>query len=323
MEPELSPLRQQQRPAPEPPRQQQRPAPEPPRETSQQANTCEMGTQMQEEEEEEEEVEAPQQKAKEGKQDDKGQEDADPELLPMDPKPYPAKGPELVLSLSDADVDKQGALKQASADALEDGDFAKALDRLSQAIMIGNVSAMMYTKRAEILLKLKRPCACIADCHTAVEINPDSAKAYRIRGKAWRRLGSWEQAHKDISLSQKIDYDDNMVDMQKLVAEKRNAIVAKKAESRLQEEERHEENLLRRRKAHETRAQAEEDAKVEAEAKAKKEGSLRGRCSSCARRFRGPDPKEEDEDAADADSGPSDTQAGSDKTPEDHTEDID
>merc|ERR1711972_426589 len=97
---------------------------------------------------------------------------------------------------SDEQMDQQGELKQLAAEAMEDGDKQKALDKLTEAFAIGNVTAMMYAKRADILLKLKRPNAAIADCTAALEINPDSGKAFRMRGKAHRFLGHWAQAHK-------------------------------------------------------------------------------------------------------------------------------
>lgn len=195
-----------------------------------------------EEEEEEEEPEEPEEV-----------EEEDPERLPEDPEPYPEKGPSGEQELSDAQLDKQGDLKQAAAEALEDGDLPKALEKYTEAIKIGNASAMMYAKRAEILLKLKRPCACIADCTSALEINPDSGKAYRVRGKANRRLGRWEPAHEDLSMGQKIDFDDDTVDMQKFVEAKWKKIAEKKNRQRLRieriEKKRQEKELKRRREA--------------------------------------------------------------------------
>merc|ERR1712129_79948 len=102
---------------------------------------------------------------------------------------------------------------------MEDGDMQKALDEFTKAIKIGNATAMMFAKRADMLLKMKKPCACIADCDAALEVNPDSAKAYRIRGKAHRKLGHWEEAHKDLATAQSLDYDDDIVDVQKFVQE--------------------------------------------------------------------------------------------------------
>merc|ERR1719384_3091154 len=95
---------------------------------------------------------------------------------------------------------------------------------------------MMYAKRAELLLKLKRPNACISDCNAAINVNPDSGKAYRARGKAHRKLGHWEEAHKDLSTAQKLDYDDEIVDVQKFVAERYKKIEEKKVKQRIKAE---------------------------------------------------------------------------------------
>merc|ERR1719323_418192 len=149
---------------------------------------------MEKEEEEEEEEEEPEEPEE--------PEEEDPERLPEDPEPYPECAPVGEVELSDEQFDAQGAAKQAATEAIEDGDLNKALDKYTEAIKIGNATAMMYAKRAEILLKLKRPCACISDCDAALEVNPDSAKAYRTRGKAHRKLGHWEEAHKVVVVVQ-------------------------------------------------------------------------------------------------------------------------
>jgi len=63
------------------------------------------------------------------------------------------------------------------------------------------------------LLKMKRPVAACADATAAIEINPDSAKAYKLRGKARRYLAEYEGAVTDLNRSQKDDYDDGVADM--------------------------------------------------------------------------------------------------------------
>mmetsp|Transcript_83480 Transcript_83480/g.202442 ORF Transcript_83480/g.202442 Transcript_83480/m.202442 type:complete len:399 (-) Transcript_83480:114-1310(-) len=206
-----------------------------------------------EEEEEEEEPEEPE------------PEEEDPERLPEDPEPYPESGPQGEVELSDEQLDAQGALKQAAVEAVEDGNLEEALKKYTEAIKMGNVSAMMYAKRAELLLKLKRPNACISDCNAAIGVNPDSGKAYRIRGKAHRKLGHWEDAHKDISTSQKLDFDDDMVDMHKFVDEKFKKINERQTRKRLRVEERaqkkREAEIQRRREA--IKKQQEEQQKRE------------------------------------------------------------
>mmetsp|Transcript_6727 Transcript_6727/g.11968 ORF Transcript_6727/g.11968 Transcript_6727/m.11968 type:complete len:246 (-) Transcript_6727:57-794(-) len=118
--------------------------------------------------------------------------------------------------LSDAEMDEQASLKEKAADAAEDGDLAKAVELQTAALQLGP-SAMMLCKRAEWLLKLKRPKAAAADASAALEMNPDSIKAFRIRGKARRQLGEYEAALKDLSEAQRADYDDGVEEVLRYV----------------------------------------------------------------------------------------------------------
>eukprot|EP00747_Dinoflagellata_sp_TGD_P016693 gnl/TRDRNA2_/TRDRNA2_125296_c0_seq2.p1 gnl/TRDRNA2_/TRDRNA2_125296_c0~~gnl/TRDRNA2_/TRDRNA2_125296_c0_seq2.p1 ORF type:complete len:151 (+),score=47.04 gnl/TRDRNA2_/TRDRNA2_125296_c0_seq2:151-603(+) len=124
-------------------------------------------------------------------------------------------------------LEAAAAAKQAAVEALEAGDASAALESYTKAILAGGATAMLHARRAELLLKQSRPCAAIRDCDAALKINPDSGKAYRIRGIAHRKLGHWESAHQDLVLAQKLDYEPSVVDLAKVVAEK-----AKKAASR-------------------------------------------------------------------------------------------
>lgn len=146
-----------------------------------------------------------------------------------DEAPLPASPAEDDISkeLNDADLDKQGELKQQAQDALEDGDIQAAVDKLTEAMMLGGVSAMMVAKRAEMLIKQKRYKACIADATLALTLNPDSAKAYRVRGKARRFLGDYEGSSSDLGQAQKIDYDDGVAEIHEYV-QKRWAKIQKK-----------------------------------------------------------------------------------------------
>lgn len=63
----------------------------------------------------------------------------------------------------------------------------KAVDSYTAALLIGNPTALLYTRRAEVLLKLQRYVAAIRDCDEALKLNPDNARAYRIRGTANRQ----------------------------------------------------------------------------------------------------------------------------------------
>lgn len=148
-------------------------------------------------------------------------EDDDPDRLPEDAEPFPEHGPSGgEIHLTDTQIGNMDKVKQEAVEALEDGDHQKALDKYTEIVMMGNTTAMVYAKRAEVLLNLKRPNACIADCTAAISVNPNNGKAYRTRGKAQRALGHWKNAHKDLSNGQQLDFDDDTVEMQTLVAKK-------------------------------------------------------------------------------------------------------
>ncbi|KAH8092439.1 hypothetical protein JL720_5412 [Aureococcus anophagefferens] len=53
-------------------------------------------------------------------------------------------------------------------------------------------------KRAEVLLKGGRPAACVADATVALGINPDSAKAYKLRAKARCKLGDYGRGRRGL-----------------------------------------------------------------------------------------------------------------------------
>jgi len=222
-------------------------------------------------------------------QDEQCEPPDDRDVMEEDPEPYPEKGPDLDEDLTVMQSRKQQEIHQRAMRALQKGSFRKALEIFTEAIGMGNPSAAMYAKRAEALLKLGRPCACISDCGFALEINPDSVKALRVRGKAYAKLARWEDAHKDISTSQQLDFDDELIDLQSSISQKFRNIQEEQRQKRLRDEQCFEENLIRRRKAHEERVKAEEEAK-EAEARAKAERSLWRRCVRCSRRLRGKGP---------------------------------
>lgn len=67
---------------------------------------------------------------------------------------------------------------------------------------------MLYAKRGQCYLQLNKPNACIRDCTRALVINPDSATAYKFRGRAHRLLGLWEDAARDLRDACKIDFDE-------------------------------------------------------------------------------------------------------------------
>jgi len=99
--------------------------------------------------------------------------------------------------------------------------------------MLGSPTALVYAKRAEVLLQLKRPSACIEDCNTALALNPDVGKAFRLRGIAWTHLGNWSEAHVDLLRGQQLDFHENIVALHQFVHERYQRIRARETQQYL------------------------------------------------------------------------------------------
>ncbi|KAJ8611959.1 hypothetical protein CTAYLR_004402 [Chrysophaeum taylorii] len=126
-----------------------------------------------------------------------------------------------------ADLDKQADLKTQAEEKLAAGDVDAALGFFSDAIALGAPSATMLCKRGDLLLKRGRPAAAAADATKALEINQDSAKAYRLRAKARRKLGQYDDSSADFGQAQRIDFDDGVVEEQTYVAKRAKKLRAK------------------------------------------------------------------------------------------------
>ncbi len=110
--------------------------------------------------------------------------------------------------------------KMEAAEAAANGDLAAAVLGYTKAIAGGLASALTYAKRADCLLKLGHPTAAVDDCKRAVELNPDSAKAYKVMAKALARKGSWAEAYAQLCVGNKIDSDEDSAALQKSMAAK-------------------------------------------------------------------------------------------------------
>lgn len=120
----------------------------------------------------------------------------------------------------------------------------------TEAILL-NPNALFFAKRAQAFLKLKKPNAAIRDCERALKINPDSATAFKFRGRANRLLGNWEDAAKDLRQACKLDYDDETDEWLKEVTPN-----AKKLEQhKIKQERKKAEKELNERKERVRRAQ--------------------------------------------------------------------
>merc|ERR1712232_47976 len=99
------------------------------------------------------------------------------------------------------------------------------------------------------------------DCTAALEINPDSAKAFKIRARAYVKLERWEDAHKDFQEGLKIDGDDEQTYQDSLEAEAkakemRASVTAKRVK---EEKDEYDRKLKESKEAYEAGLKANEE----------------------------------------------------------------
>lgn len=135
------------------------------------------------------------------------------------------------------DFDKAMQAKQEASDLKSQGLFDEALVKFNEAIVTAEPSAMLLANRAYVLFKLNQYSAAIRDCDEALSKNPDSAKALRIRGECNLKKGKYQNALKDLSAAQTIDFDEEAAAMLKEATEKCKEIDAAEVKKKLGEEE--------------------------------------------------------------------------------------
>lgn len=110
--------------------------------------------------------------------------------------------------VTEEDIEKSNEKKREAIELVSDGKFEEAVNAYTEAILLNPNSALLYAKRGQCYLNLQKPNACIRDCVRALEINPDSAAAYKFRGRANRLLGNFVKAAEDLRNACKIDFDE-------------------------------------------------------------------------------------------------------------------
>ena len=199
----------------------------------------------------------------------------------------------------------------AASDAMGAGDYAKAVELYTTALSL-MPSPLTFAKRAECYLKLSKPNAAgaspgrlpvlvppqpfsqapwllraVRDCDAALKLNPDSAKSYKVRGKAKRLLGDYEAAVKDLGTGQNADFDEmtqEALDEVKPFASRAMARRAKTARKAAEKEKKERmKRVARAKKEYEAQKKAEEEEK-------KAQGGMPGGseccCCCCCRRRR-------------------------------------
>ncbi|KAF3955588.1 hypothetical protein ACB098_04G066700 [Castanea mollissima] len=144
--------------------------------------------------------------------------------------------------------------KSKAMDAFSEGKTDEAIDHLTEAIMLNPTSAILYASRASVFVKLNKPNAAIRDADAALQINPDSAKGYKIRGMARAILGRWEESASDLRVASTLDYDEEI------------GLVLKKVEPNARKIEEHHRKYERLRKERELKKAERERKRRQAEA---------------------------------------------------------
>ncbi|KAM3723710.1 Hsc70-interacting protein [Dirofilaria immitis] len=111
--------------------------------------------------------------------------------------------------ITEDDMEKANEQRMFAVNAFNEGDYEKSVVHFTNAIELNPGLAVLHAKRASALLKLNKPNGAIRDCDKAISLNADSAQSYKFRGRAHRLLGNFVEAHRDLAMACKLDYDDD------------------------------------------------------------------------------------------------------------------
>lgn len=106
------------------------------------------------------------------------------------------------------DITNAHGKRSEALTAFAENNYEKAIELYTEAMMLNPTAALLYAKRGQVYLQLKKPNACIRDCNRAIELNPDSAAAHKFRGRAYQLLGKFEKAATDLRLACQFDFDE-------------------------------------------------------------------------------------------------------------------
>lgn len=187
---------------------------------------------------------------------------------------------------TEEEEDQASDIRAKANKAYSEQNFDQAISLYTDAIRLNPMNALFYAKRGQAFLKLSKPNACIRDCDRALELNCDSAAAYKFRGRAHRLLGNWEDSAKDLRQACKIDFDEEADEWLREVTPN-----AKKIEvHRVKQERKKAEKELRDRQERVKKAQkANEKAKAKASKESKKDEKMGGGMGGGMPPFSNPD----------------------------------
>jgi len=148
------------------------------------------------------------------------EEPVDPDVIPAETDAPQPTG-DLTAEVSEEARDKAQELRGQASEFVSQGELQKAIEVLTEAITKHNgTAAPLYATRGQIYLRLKKPASAIRDADVAIKLNPDSAPAFRVRGRARALLGEWSAAVSDLKAANQRDYDPEVNEIIKTLTKK-------------------------------------------------------------------------------------------------------
>ena len=189
-------------------------------------------------------------------------EENDPGMVAPDSAPFP----NLPTFGVEGDWEKAGDFKNKGSAAAKAGEWNKAVEMYTKCLEC-QASGLTLVRRASALLECTppRPNAAVNDCNCALKQNPDSAKAMKVRGKAYRLLGEYVKAASDLRKAQGYDFDPSTQELLKEVEQFAFKIEAKLNAKRIALEEKEKEEKLAARKAAAAERHRQQEEHAEAE----------------------------------------------------------
>ncbi|KAK9235490.1 hypothetical protein V1525DRAFT_409872 [Lipomyces kononenkoae] len=102
--------------------------------------------------------------------------------------------------------------KNLGNDAFKRGDLQTALELYSEALSIDKcnkgTNSKLYSNRATVNMRLNRFEDAIADCNSALELDPDFVKVRRTKARALGQLEKWDEAVQEFQKAVEVDSSD-------------------------------------------------------------------------------------------------------------------
>ena len=92
------------------------------------------------------------------------------------------------------EASKANEYKELGNEAFRQGQYGKAVEIYTSALMVKDDNPILYTNRAQALLEVGRYLDASHDCRKAIRLKPDLIKGYIHLSKALKELGEFQEA---------------------------------------------------------------------------------------------------------------------------------